>query len=228
MMIIGRLEPSLEIPAELREIYGHVAGSLIDTLGVLDELTILFSTSREAVDLMNQTAPTFFVRHEQLLFHHIILFVSRLTDDKRSGSRKNPQENLTLSRLLDLEPEYHKLRVDLRKKLGVIKEDAKPMRLFRHKVLAHASLVHHLSLSTKLAGDITLKSMKDLLNKIGDYLVTFDCFFTRVDAQLYYSQGYGEASDLLAYLRRAVDAETKQNDDRRLIVDCRSSRKMQS
>jgi hypothetical protein len=30
MMIIGRLEPSLEIPSKLREIYGHLAGSLID------------------------------------------------------------------------------------------------------------------------------------------------------------------------------------------------------
>src|ERR1700693_1009310 len=151
MIIIGRLEPSLEIPAELREIYGHVAGSLIDTLGVLDELTILFSTSREAVDLMNQTAPTFFVRHEQLLFDHIILSVSRLTDDKRSGSRKNPQENLTLACLLDLVlTKYPKLHEDLYKRWTVIQARAKPIRLFRHKVIAHTSRVHRLLPSTEL------------------------------------------------------------------------------
>src|SRR5437016_415886 len=100
-MIIGRLEPSSKIPAELREIYAHLAGGLLDTLGVLDELKILFSTSKEAIELMNKTAPTFFVRHEQLLIHHIVLFVSRATDEKESGPRKNRQNNLTLDRLLD-------------------------------------------------------------------------------------------------------------------------------
>src|SRR5207249_4014102 len=114
-MIISRLEnPDPRIPAALREIYGHLAGNLIDTLGLLDELIILFSTSKEAVALMNETAPTFFVRHEQLLIHHIILSISRMTDPSQSGSRKKAQENLTLRRLLDLpEPEYQKLRFDL-------------------------------------------------------------------------------------------------------------------
>jgi hypothetical protein len=98
-MIISRLEPDSRIPAELREIYAHLAGGLIDTIGLLDELTVLFGTSKVAVALMNKTAPALFVRHERLLIDHIILAVSRFTDDKQSGSRKNPQENLFLSRL---------------------------------------------------------------------------------------------------------------------------------
>jgi hypothetical protein len=215
-MIIGRLEPSEKIPAELREIYAHLAGGLLDALGVLDDLRILFSKSAEAIALMNKTAPTFFVRHEQLLIHHIIMFVSRLTDDKQSGPRKNRQDNLTLDRLLDLpEPEYHELRIDLHKKLSAIKADAKPMRLYRHKLLGHASLVHHLSPSTDIGQDITLNLMRDLLNKIGDYLTIFEGFFTgTIGAEFHYPSSYGEAHDLLAYLKLAVEAEEKENEER--------------
>ena len=42
-MIISRLNnPDPRIPVELREIYAHFVGILIETLGALDELTILF------------------------------------------------------------------------------------------------------------------------------------------------------------------------------------------
>ena len=99
---MSRLEPSEKIPAELREIYAHLAGDLIDTLGVLKELRILYSTSEEAINLMKRVADTFFARHERLLIDHIILFVSRATDERKSGPRNNRQENLTLDCLLDL------------------------------------------------------------------------------------------------------------------------------
>ena len=46
-MIIARVSnPHPRMPAELRDIYAHLAGSLMDTLGVLDELTALYSTSK--------------------------------------------------------------------------------------------------------------------------------------------------------------------------------------
>jgi hypothetical protein len=215
-MIINRLEPSEKIPAELREIYAHLAGNLIDTLGVLEDLRILYGTSEKAIELMNKVAATFFVRHEQLLIHHIILFVSRATDERESGPRKKRQENLTLDRLLDLpNPEHEKLRIDLQKRLTVIKSDAKPMRLYRHKLLGHASLKHHLLPSTELGKDITLNSMKAILEKIGEYLETFEGFFTGVvGAEFYYPPSHGEARDLLEYLKLAVEAEEKENEER--------------
>src|SRR6266480_5208229 len=215
-MIISRVEVSPKIPSELREVYEHLAGAVINTLGSYSELVTLFSMSEETVELMNATAPTFFVRHQQLLVDHTILSLSRLTDEKHSGPRKNPQDNLTLPRLLDLhEPEHHQLRVDLQRKWKTIKVASSPIRLYRHKLLAHASLVHYLSPSTRLGDEITMTSMKNLLDEILDYLATFDCFFTGVDTPLSYPPSYGEATDLIAYLRTAVDAEKKLNDERR-------------
>jgi hypothetical protein len=52
------------------------------------------------------------------------------------------------------------------------------------------------------------------ITQIGDYLSAFDCFFTSVDAGFYYPRQFGEASDLLAYLTLAVEAEKKENDER--------------
>jgi HEPN superfamily AbiU2-like protein len=214
-MIIGRLNnPDPRIPAELRDIYEHLAGGLMDTLGVLDELTVLFSTSKEAVALMNQTAATFFVRHEQLLIHHIVLSVARFTDPERSGHRSNPQDNLVLSRLLNLKPEQKRLRNDLAARLKVIRTLAEPMRRYRHKLLAHASMAEYLAPATNIGGDITLGSMRDVLTKIGEYISTFEEFFTGNDATFYYPRSYGEAADLLEYLRLGLDAEKKQNENR--------------
>jgi hypothetical protein len=215
-MMISRVETSPKIPTALREVYGHLAGVVIETLGCYGELATLFSTSEETVELMNATAPTFFVRHEELVINHIILSLSRLTDGKKSGSRKNAQDNLTLARLLDLhEPEYVNLRIDLQKKWTTIKAAARPIRLYRHKLLAHASLVHYLSPFTNLGEDITMASMKNLLDQILEYLSTFDCFFTGVDTPCYYPPSYGEATDLIAYLRLAVNAEKNLNDEHR-------------
>ena len=110
---------------------------------------------------------------------------------------------------------HEKLRIDLQKKLNVIKSDAKPMRLYRHKLLGHASLKHHLLPSTELGKDITLYSMKAILERIGEYLETFEGFFTGiVGAEFYYPPSHGEARDLLEYLKLAVEAEEKENEER--------------
>jgi hypothetical protein len=205
-MIITRLtNPDPRIPENQRETYAHLVGIVLDTLGVVDELTILFDTSDEAIDLMNQAAPAFFMRYQHLLSDHVILSISRLTDDKQSGRGKNRQENLTLARLRDLEPEHHELQVDLSKKLAIIRAEAEPVRLFRHKVLAHTSRVHRLSPSTEFANGVTLKSMKNLLSRINEYLVTFECFFTNVDTPLQCPASFGDAGDLLKYLKLGVE-----------------------
>jgi hypothetical protein len=215
-MIIHRLEASAKIPAALRKVYGHLAGIVIETLGCYEELITLFGDSKETIQLMNATAPAFFMRHEHLLIDHIILCLSRLTDENQSGSRKNRQENLTLARLLELpEAEFDALRVDLKKKWKEIKAAAEPVRLYRHKLLAHMSLMHYLSPSTSLANGIMMKSVRNLLDQILDYLAAFDYFFTGVDTPVGYPASYGDATDLIAYLRLTVEAEKKRNDELR-------------
>src|SRR6266480_2975682 len=208
--MIARLEPDKRIPEKLRETYAHLAGNVMWTYGSLEELMSLFGTS-ENVHLLNETAPAFFVRHQGLLIDDIALSLSRMTDEKQSGSRKNSQENLTLARLLDLpDAQCEQLRTELKKRWAKIRDTAKQLRTYRHKRLAHSDLAHHLSPSTKLGADISIGSMKKLLDQISDFLSTFDCFFTGVETTSYSPPvSYGDADDLIAYLKLAIDTENK-------------------
>lgn len=212
--MIARLEPDKRIPEKLRETYAHLAGNVMWTYGALEELTFLFGTS-ENVHLLNETAQAFFVRHQGLLINDIALSLSRMTDKKQSGSRKNPQENLTLARLLDLpDAQCQQLRTELKKRWARISDAAKQLRTYRHKRLAHSDLAHHLYPSTKLGADISIGSMKKLLDQISDFLSTFDCFFTGVETTSYSPPAsYGDADDLIAYLKLAIETENKAKNE---------------
>lgn len=211
--MIARLEPDERIPAELQEIYGHLAGSVIETQGLFKELEVLY-TSKENTELLDSTARTFFDRHQQLLISHIILSISRLTDGKQSGSRKNPQENLTLGQLLDEQILGSEWQLTLQKKWTVIKAATEPFRQYRHKILAHASKVHYLAPSTTLGDNITITTMRSALELIADFLSTFDFFYTGTDSPVNYPWTDGEAPDLLVYLKLGVEAQAKSDADR--------------
>jgi hypothetical protein len=202
-----RLEPDKRIPEELREIYAHLAGNVMETYGALDELMSLFGT-KEIVNVLNATAAAFFVRHQRLLIDNIILSLSRMTDEKQSGSG---QENLSLPHLLELtDPKHQGLRTDLHKKWIEIKGAAKHLRTYRHKLLAHADLAQHVSRASKLGGDISIGSVKKLFDQISDFLNAFDYFFTGVETTSYHPPAaYGDTSGLIAYLKLAIETETK-------------------
>jgi len=89
------------------------------------------------------------------------------------------------------------------------------VRLFRHKVLAHLSREHRLKPSTELTKGITLKSIKDLLYQIDDFLLTFEWSFTKIkiEAPLQCPPSFGDAGALIRYLKLGVDAEKKQDDE---------------
>jgi len=127
--MIARVEPDDQIPEKFREIYSHLAGKLIQTHGAFDELMFLFGT-KEVVNVLNATAPAFFVRHERLLVDSIVLSLSRMTDEKSSGSGRNRQENLTLGRLLELpDTQCQQLRQELAKKWTKVE---KPQSSYDH------------------------------------------------------------------------------------------------
>jgi AbiU2 len=207
--MIARVEPDEQIPEKFREIYSHLAGKLIQTHGAFEELMLLFGT-KEVVNVLNATAPAFFVRHERLLVDSIVLSLSRMTDEKSSGSGRNRQQNLTLGRLLELpDTQSQQLRQELAKKWTKIRKIAEQLRPYRHKFLAHSDLAQHLSRSTKLATNISIGLIKKLLEQINDFLNTFDYFFTSIETTYRAPASYGDASDLIAYLNLAIDTENK-------------------
>jgi hypothetical protein len=164
-----------KIPQELQKLYGYLFGALIETHESLRALERLYMND-DVVTLLNSEGPEFFALLRELLIHNIILCIARLTDEPGTGRR----ENWTLSRLLlELsDQKYSKLRDQLDEKYKRIEKMSCRVRLYRHKLLAHADKVECLKANTNLGKNITIKFIRHLLKQIADFLNTFDHEFT--------------------------------------------------
>ena len=153
------------------------------------------------VALLNGTeAPEFFVLLQGLLVDNIILSIARLADKAESGTR----ENLTLSRLvqeLSDNQKYSELRTRLDEKCTRIEKMSCPIRLYRHKLLAHADRVESLNPNTEVGKDISIKLIREVLEQIADFLNTFDYEFTNAETH-YPSAPQDVTDDFIAYLQK--------------------------
>ncbi len=159
----------------------------------------------DVVALLNSTAPEFFVLLQQLLVNNIILCIARLTDKPTTGRR----ENLTLSRLvleLSDNQKYSELRTRLNEKYERIEKMSGPIRLYRHKLLAHADRAVCLKTNTNLGEEISIKFIRELLKQIADFLNTFDYEFTNAttDYADLIRRYRDVTNDFIAYLRKNV------------------------
>ena len=158
----------------------------------------------DVVASLNSTAPDFFALLQQLLVHNIFLCIARLTDKPEIGGR----ENLTLSRLvLELsDQKYSELHIRLDEKCKRIEDMSVPVRLYRHKLLAHADRVECLKANTDLGEKITIKLIRELLEQIGAFLNTFDFEFTNAETDYpdFVRTHSDVTNDLIAYLRKNV------------------------
>jgi hypothetical protein len=198
-----RINPSEKIPRELQELYGYLSGALVEAYESSRALERLYMNDTVVV-LLNSTAPEFFVLLQQLLVHEIILCIARLTDKPETGGR----ENWTLSRLvLEVsDQKYPELRARLDEKSKRIEEMSGPVRLYRHKLLAHADQAECLKENTDLGAKITIKFIRELLEQIADFLNTFDYEFTNAETDyLDFVRRYRDVTnDFIACLRQKV------------------------
>jgi AbiU2 len=196
-----RIRPTDKIPPELKELYGYLSGALVEAHESFLALEKLYMR-RDVVALMNSTAPEFFVLLQQLLAHNIFLCIARLTEKPEVAGR----ENLTLSRLvLELsDQKYSELRSRLHEKRKKIEDLSDPVRLYRHKLLAHADKVECLKETADLGEKIPIKLLRELLEKISDFLNTFDYEFTNAETDYpAFVRDYMDVTeDFVAYLRK--------------------------
>ena len=195
-----RVEASPLIPEELRKLYGYLSSALFEARESLHALENLYMDAG-VVALLNRTAPAFCILVEEVLVNNIILSIARLTDQPQIGQH----ENLTLSRLvLELsEQKYPELRAQLDEKCKRIEEMSNPVRLYRHKLLAHADKAECLKANTNLGDEIFISLIRELIKEIGDFLNTFDYEFTKSETS--YDEPistYEGVTDFIAYLQK--------------------------
>jgi hypothetical protein len=103
------------------------------------QYTALYGTSKERVDVLNRSAPTFFSLVQGTILDDVLLHVARLTDRVEHGGR----HNLTVQRLPLLMSSSPNL-ASVRNACETAVKSANFCRELRNKRLAHASLPHAL------------------------------------------------------------------------------------
>lgn len=83
------------MPTELADLHWHLEDELTRLYLAWNEYKTLFATNERRIQLLNKTAPSFFVHFEDMVWRETMLHLCRLTDPPETARRSN----LTLQRL---------------------------------------------------------------------------------------------------------------------------------
>lgn len=180
----------------LRSEYDLLQGHHAALAYYFSEYESLFGTSRERIELLNQTAPVFFSMIFNTLWSEILMQIARVAGPVETQDRDgNHLPNLTIQRLpMLVDP---KLKRRLRVSVDAAVEAAKFITPARNKVLAHFDLPTALDRDT--AG-VTLGSRRQVAEAIAAIEVVLDAigahYYGRRLPWLHHG-GWGITDDLL-------------------------------
>jgi hypothetical protein len=115
------------VPEGIRGPLGVLTGEAQDLRWAFLTFQELYNSSSGNIPLLNLTAPKFFLHLKSLLFEHLLVGISRLTDPPGQGSHSN----LTFCKLFDGNPPSELLKLEA---------TAKPLREIRNKIGVHLDL----------------------------------------------------------------------------------------
>jgi hypothetical protein len=161
----------------------------------------LFAESPAVIDTLNHTAPAFFVLLKDIMWDHVLLSISRLTDPAKQGSH----ENLTVHSLPALTRDDEIFGHTL---AGLIEKRSSTWDFARRRRDKH---IAHLDRDAALTTAISLGSRNDVegaLAAFREIMSTFhDRFFGETDLRFKKHHMGGDASRLLDVLRLGLDRE---------------------
>ena len=162
----------------------------------------LFTHSSLRLQLLNETAPTFFVDLKRILFDDVIMGISRITDRPTTAGRKNMsvvQLVLTIKNA-----GYSELVDSLQGMLEDIRAKSEPFRLHRNRRIAHRdSMLSVESADNPLPG-ITIKATDDIIEAIGDLLNECKLYFDKSSTLYDIIPIQGGANSLVSRLKDAA------------------------
>jgi len=125
----------------------------------------LFASGNDKIDLLNQSASTFFVMVSFAFRERVVLGIARLLDPPRTIK----QDNLVLERIInDLRPIAEPALVSkLERHLNALRKDRSIIE-YRHKRIAHSDL--KVSLKVTPAPSVTTKDIDHALNILSHFM----------------------------------------------------------
>ena len=123
------------MPRDLADLHWHLEDELTWLHLSWNEYKTLYATSQKRVDLLNATAPNFFVHYEDSVWRETLLHLCRLTDPPKSVGKNN----LTVLRLPSVIDDA-KLMAKVQQEAQAAAQAAAFARDWRHRRIAHGSL----------------------------------------------------------------------------------------
>jgi hypothetical protein len=188
--------------AELGELHYLLWGELSWLHTKWAEFRELFATKPSRVDLMNHTAPVFFVHLHDVLWDDAIMHLARLTDPPIVSGR----ENLSFNRLPDAVA-HLPVRDDVKQGLSRLRTATRFVRNWRNRRLAHRDLAHARNPRAYPLAQASRVKMEKALAAARDLMAITEEHFTKNDVQYdHVIRAHGGAEEMLFYLDSGLDA----------------------
>jgi hypothetical protein len=120
-------------------------------------------TKEETVEVLNNTASSYFALQQRIQWNSIVLNIARLTDEEKLGK----YENLTYLKIPDyIEDEEFKQEIKL--EIMKLKKEREDIKKLRHKILAHNDLecILYEKKKIEILNTVTLKKAETVLSQI--------------------------------------------------------------
>jgi len=165
----------------------------------------LFMQGENRIQVLNDTAPSFFYRLQRMMIDDMVMNIIRMIESVNSGNRKS--KNATLLHLIHL-VEDEQFKKTLLIKYSLVRKNVKQVEIWRNKKIAHRDIELH-TLSEKVSQSIGLspKDIRGTINSVKDVFLSI--YLNYFDAQFMYDyiEPQKSAISLLHYLDLGKRAE---------------------
>ncbi|HCV42111.1 MAG TPA: hypothetical protein DGH68_01410 [Bacteroidetes bacterium] len=198
--------PPRAIDQRLQDVFKKLNDDVITLSWKWQIVNALFD-SEERVDILRQTAPSFFFACRMTFADDVFLTLSRLTDSSQSMGH----DNLVIGRLYDElaekeHPEFHKRLTAL---VAAARDACKPFWRHRHKRLAHNDLEMKLQYTAEALPGITIGDVSRAIKSIQEVLNTFNLYFFEGETYPGVFEG-GGVDALFVYLKKGLEGFEKE------------------
>ncbi|HEY1091104.1 MAG TPA: hypothetical protein VGE47_08440, partial [Burkholderiaceae bacterium] len=165
----------IPMPTSVAEVYDKLRSEVTWLHGRWICYRQLFAHSQKRIDLLNESASTFFFIIQDVLLDEVQVSLSKLTDPAKSGKH----ENLSLEQLQTrLEaPADQALAATCRALLDELHLQCDPFRKRRHKRLAHLDLAVALRTPAQPLPDVSRQMIEGALATLRNYLNAIEMHF---------------------------------------------------
>lgn len=196
-------EADSRIPEQLRDIFKELRSAVVWLHGHWIIYRQFYARSPERVDLLNESAGTFFSLLQNILLYDTTLAIARITDRPEIRGRSN----LVLGQLVDkLDSSlYPDLLGRLRDGLRVIDLKCEVFRNKRNRQVAHSDLNTALKVEVDPVAGVSREMVEEALKAIRDYMNEFESYFCKSSMAYEHFTMSADGEALIWQLKRAAD-----------------------